>query len=117
MEVTGTVIHVDTQKGTSRAGKVWEKKIFVIEYLEGTVKKQLAFEMFGSEKIQENPFRNGQQVTVYFDIQSTEWNGRWFTSLSAWRVAKPGTSSTPTESSLNNMSSDYPQDDNDELPF
>lgn len=88
MEITGTVIHVDMQAGTSKAGKEWRKKIFVIEYNEGTYTKRLAFEMFGDERISANPVEKNDVVTVHYNVESTEWNGRWFTTASAWRVSQ-----------------------------
>ena len=88
MEITGTVIYVDTQTGVSKAGNEWRKKIFVIEYNEGTYTKHLAFEMFGDERITANPVEKNDIVTVQYSIESTEWNGRWFTTVSAWRVSQ-----------------------------
>lgn len=88
LTTTGTVIATDIQKGTSKSGREWQKKTFVIEFMEGTYQKHLAFEMFGEDKINNNPFRKGQTVTVHYDISSSEWNGRWYTACSAWKVEK-----------------------------
>lgn len=97
LTVTGTVITTDTQKGTSKSGREWQKKIFVVEFMEGTKQKHIAFEMFGEERINNNPVRKGQTVTVHYDIESTEWNSRWFTTCSAWKVEKfDGKTPTPT---------------------
>ena len=88
MEATGKVIKNDTLSGVSSTGKEWKKKVVVIEFLEGMNTKHLAFELFGEDKIANNPVRKGQEVTVYYDINSTEWNGRWFTQLSAYRISE-----------------------------
>lgn len=121
MEVTGMVIHTDLQKGVSKSGREWQKKNFVIEFVEGTYTKHLAFEIFGDERIEANPFRKGQMVTVQFDIESTEWNGRWFTALKAWRVSKFDPSSAPTPSVSDNKVTAAPtmepQSETEELPF
>ena len=119
MEVTGTVIFTDTQKGTSKAGRPWQKKVFVIEFMEGTYTKHLAFEMFGEDRIKNNPVRKGQTVTVSYDVESEEYNGRWYTSCSAWRVAPfdPKAPTTqPTQVSLSDAAAANLGDDSD-LPF
>lgn len=95
LTVSGTVIATDTQKGTSKSGREWQKKIFVIEYTEGTSQKHIAFEMFGEDRINSNPVRKGQAVTVHYDVNSTEWNGRWFTTCSAWKVEKIDSKNLP----------------------
>lgn len=123
MEVTGMVIHTDLQKGVSKAGREWQKKNFVLEIMEGVTVKRLAFEIFGDERIEANPFRKGQTVTVQFDIESTEWNGRWFTTLKAWRVSKFDTTTTSSSISAaetamkNSAVSMLPSSEADELPF
>lgn len=33
-----------------------------------------------------DPFQEGQQVEVFFDLRGREWNGKYFTNLNAWRV-------------------------------
>lgn len=122
MQVTGLVIHTDTQKGVSKAGREWQKKVFALEIVEGTRVKHMAFELFGDERISNNPFKKGQHVTVQFDIESTEWNGRWFTTLNAWKVEK----FDPKAASENIIPSPQPQvpeitqtalEANEELPF
>lgn len=88
LTVTGTVIDTKIQSGTSKAGNSWQKKSFVIEFMEGTYQKHLSFDLFGEDKIKNYPFKKGQTVTVSFDISSQEWNGRWYTQLSAYHVEK-----------------------------
>ncbi|MCB0655095.1 MAG: DUF3127 domain-containing protein [Saprospiraceae bacterium] len=33
-----------------------------------------------------DPFQEGQEVEVFFDLRGREWNGKYFTNLNAWRV-------------------------------
>ena len=119
MEVTGTVIFTETQSGTSKAGRPWKKKVFVIEFMEGTYTKHIAFELFGEERIDNNPFRKGQTVTVSYDIESEEYNGRWYTRCTAWRVAKfdPSASNTPQQVPPTPIGSTRVADDTTDLPF
>lgn len=114
MEASGKVIQADIQKGTSASGREWQKKVFIIEYAEGTTPKRLAFEIFGEDNIKANSFRVGQKVTVYFEIECKEWNGRWFTSLRATRVTKLGDTSSTEDYKEPEM---LPQREDEELPF
>jgi len=99
----------DTQSGTSKAGKDWSKLTFVGETNE-EYNNLYAFELFGQEKVENfNKFNKvGDIVNVEFNVNTREWEGRYFTSLSAWRIdkAQEGTQAPA-------------QDDNgaDELPF
>ena len=86
MLTTGKVIHKELQSGLSRAGREWRNMILVIEFQEGTRSKNLAFNLFGDERIANNPFEKGQVVAVHYDVESSEYNGRWFTQCSAWKV-------------------------------
>ncbi len=121
MEISGTVIETNSQKGISKTtGRDWVCKNFIVEYMEGTSQKRLAFELFGEERIEANPFKKGQVVTVSFDIESMEWNGRWFTKLRAWRVRKFDPTTTPDNSLQSTLVTEpqfIPQTKDEELPF
>lgn len=83
MELTGKVIAVlDTQIGTSSRGNLWEKKEFVIETHE-QYPKRACFTLFNKVEICPNV---GEVVTVSFDMDAHEYNGRWFNQVNAWKV-------------------------------
>ena len=44
------------------------------------------FEVFGEDRIKANPCQLDDIVTVSFDIESREFNGRWYTSIRAWKI-------------------------------
>ena len=89
MEIVGKIIQVlPTQGGTSKtSGKEWKLQAYVLETQEQYPKK-IHFELFGEERIKANPCQIDDIVTVSFDIESREFNGRWYTSIRAWRVVK-----------------------------
>lgn len=121
LTASGTVIATETQKGTSKSGREWVKKVFTIEFMEGTSQKHLAFELFGEDRVNNNPFKKGQAVTVHFDINSTEWNGRWYTACTAWKVEKFDGKMTkpepePVKVDLKTVAS-ASQEDFSDLPF
>ena len=103
MDIIGKVIQVlPLQEGTSsRTGNPWTIKTFILETLENYPRK-VAIEIFGSQRIQDNPCEVDQVVTVSFDLESREFNGRWYTSVRAWRVQQGAVqNSVPASAPLN----------------
>ncbi len=88
MEVSGKIIAVlPAQEGVSKTGNPWKVQSYVLETQEQYPKK-VCFEIFGEDRIKNNPCKIDDIVTVSFDIESREFNGRWYTSIRAWRVAQ-----------------------------
>lgn len=87
MEITGKIIQVlPEQSGVSKtSGKEWKLQAYVLETQEQYPKK-VHFEIFGDDRIKSNQCKIDDMVTVSFDIESREFNGRWYTSIRAWRV-------------------------------
>lgn len=87
MEITGKIIQVlPEQGGVSRtSGKEWKMQAYVLETQEQYPRK-VHFEIFGDDRIKANPCRVDDIVTVSFDLESREFNGRWYTSVRAWKV-------------------------------
>jgi hypothetical protein len=86
MEVVGKIIQVlPEQEGVGRNGNPWKVQPYVLETLDQYPRK-VYFEVFGEERIKQNPCEIDRLVTVSFDIESREFNGRWYTSIRAWRI-------------------------------
>ena len=87
MEVTGKIIQkLELQSGTSKAGNAWTKQEYVLETIENFPKK-IHFDFFG-ERANQYPLEVGDTVTLSFDIESREYNGRWYTSIRGWKAEK-----------------------------
>lgn len=67
------------RRGTSKAGNEWVSQDFVIET---DNEEKICFNMFGEDKIKESGLRVGATASVTCKIESKEWNGKWFTSIS-----------------------------------
>ena len=67
------------RRGTSKAGNEWVSQDFVIE-IEN--EEKICFNVFGEEKIKESGLRVGAVASVTCKVESKEWNGKWFTSVS-----------------------------------
>lgn len=87
MEIKGRIIAVlPLRSGVSQKdGKSWVTQDYVIETLE-QYPKRCVFNVFGEEKIKEYNIQVGSEVTVKFDINAREYNGRWYNDVRAWKV-------------------------------
>ncbi len=91
MEVVGKIIAVlPEQSGIGRNGNPWKVQPYVLETLDQYPRK-VHFEVFGEDRIKQNPCDVDQLVTVSFDIESREFNGRWYTSIRAWKIQQGDT--------------------------
>jgi len=86
MEITGKLIQkLPVQSGVSQAGNNWSKAEFVIETVEQYPKKVCA-NLWGERAKSLDQFQLGDLITVSFDLESREYNGRWYTDVKAWKV-------------------------------
>ncbi len=91
MEIVGKIIAVlPEQSGIAKNGNPWKVQAYVLETTEQYPRK-VHFEIFGEERIKQYPCAIDQLVTVSFDIESREFNGRWYTSIRAWKVVQGDT--------------------------
>lgn len=59
---------------------------FVIRFMNGNYEKKVAFDVWGDERWQAMGVQEGNDVSVSFDVESREWNGKYYTSCIAWKV-------------------------------
>ena len=84
MQLKGKVIKVlPVVTGTGKNG-TWHKQEFVIEHGDAEHKRSACFTLM-NDKTSQAPF-DRTNVTVNFEIESREYNGRYFTNLLAWKV-------------------------------
>ena len=88
MEFTGRIIKVLDQRGgvSSRTGNPWKMQDFVIEETVGQFPKRMVFNVFGEENLNRFNIQEGQELTVSFDINAREYNGRWYNDVRVWNV-------------------------------
>lgn len=89
MEVIGKIIlALPEMSGVSKSGNNWKKREYVLETIESFPKK-IHFDFFG-DKADQFPLNPGDTIRLSFDIESREYNGRWYTSIRGWK-AEPAT--------------------------
>ncbi len=86
MEISGTIITLlPPQSGQGKNG-VWKKQEFILE-IPGQYPKKVCLSLWG-EKVDENNIAVGDKITASINIESREYNGRWYTDVRAWKIAK-----------------------------
>lgn len=87
MEITGKVFKVTpVESGEGKKG-AWKKQQIVLELENGKYTKKVALEIW-NELIDNNTFQEGDTVSLEYDIESREYQGKWYTGAKAWRVNK-----------------------------
>jgi len=86
MEIQGQIIAIlPAQSGTSKNGNNWMNQEYVIETHE-QYPKRVCFKVFGEDKIKQFNIQVGQELKVSFDINSREYQGKWYNDVQAWKV-------------------------------
>ena len=93
MEIKGRLVKLlPVQTGQGRNGE-WKKQEFVIE-LDGTYPRKVCISSWG-DKVNMDSLTEGTMLNVSFDIESREFNGKWYTNLTAWKVETVGENQPP----------------------
>ena len=104
MELSGKIIQLLPEKSGESAKGPWRKQEYILE-TEGQYPKQVCF-MAWSDKIDEFAIKEGENLVVSVDLESREYNGRWYTDVKAWKVAR-------SDFSADNTASYVPENHND----
>mgnify|MGYP004623194117 FL=1 len=87
-EISGQIIAVlPTRSGTSARGTEWSSQTAVVETKEQYPKK-VAFDIMGADRIAQFNLQVGDYVTVSYDVEAREYNGKWWNSVRAWNVVR-----------------------------
>jgi hypothetical protein len=118
MEIKGKVVQLlPMATGQGKKGQ-WKKQEFILE-TPGQYPKKVCLSIWG-DKIDQFGLTVGDQVNVSVDLESREYNGRWYTEARAWKLEKSGGSS-PAYNNNDIPVGDEPFGDtsgaSDDLPF
>ena len=87
MDIKGKIIQkMEPVGGVSKAGNQWKKQEYVLETLDSYPKK-VKFDFFG-DRADQYPLEVGDVITLSYDIESREFNGRWYTDIRGFKAMK-----------------------------
>ncbi len=114
MELTGKVIKIiPLQSGTGKNG-IWKKQEFILETAT-QIPRKVCFSLWG-DKIDQFNLKEGEDAEVSFDLESREFNSRWYTEAKAWKIVKKG-STQPIPPEEEPLPGYYEMPQEDGLPF
>ena len=127
MDLTGTItVVMPAQSGVSqRSGNAWMSQEYVME-IPGQWPRHIVFRIFGEDRIKQFNLRQGEQnVTIQFDIDAHEYNGRWFNEVRCYNVlrsvgqqpAQAQPAAAPFPPQVNAQGQPAGQPGTDDLPF
>ena len=123
IQLSGTVTHIlPLQGGVSKSsGKEWKKQSYVLLVEEGQYPHSVTFDIVGEERIKNSAIQLNEQITVHLDINCNEWQGKFYNSITCWRVER-GVQQAPTQdtqvtSSQHSETTTPPSDKSGDLPF
>jgi len=86
MEIIGKLIQkMPMQSGISKTGNSWQKQEFVIETLEQFPRKICA-NLWGERTAVLETLAIDDKVVMNFDLESREFNGKWYTDVKAYKL-------------------------------
>lgn len=118
MQLTATLNQLlPLQTGESKNG-TWRKQDIILE-TDGPYPKKICVSIWG-DKIIENQLQIGNVLTIFYELESREYNNKWYTDIKAWKIE---TNVSVATQILNNeiiipqnLTSQY-EDDEEDLPF
>ncbi len=88
MEITGQVLELLPEQSGQGKNGTWRKREFILEANNNTkYPKKVCISVWG-EKIDQFNLRQGETITASIEVESREYNGKWYTDVKAWKVSK-----------------------------
>jgi hypothetical protein len=120
MEIRGKIIELLPEKSGQSARGPWRKQEYILE-TEGQYPKKICFVVWG-DKIDELAIKIEEVLAVSIDIESREYNGRWYTDVKAWQVSRDGADAdsppfVPSDEPFGVQSEDPLSFIDDKIPF
>lgn len=107
------------QSGTGKNGP-WSKQDFVME-IPGEFPRKVCISAWGDKADEVSGLNEGEKLKVSVNIESREYNERWYTDVRAWRIEKvndmPRTEDVQDMLRTEDVQDIPPPEDEDLLPF
>jgi hypothetical protein len=95
MEIKGKITQMlPVVSGAKKDGGTWSKQSFVITEEADKYPKSLCFEVW-NDKV---PVSLGETCTIHFETKASEYNGKWYNEVRAWK--KEGAATAPQGATL-----------------
>ena len=115
MQITARIIQLlSLQTGTGKNGE-WKKQDVIVE-TDGQYPKKICLSVWG-DKIKEEILQLGSNLQFSLEIESREYNGKWYTDVKAWKVEGVSLNSATPIIESPGLRSDDISNEESEMPF
>jgi hypothetical protein len=115
MQITAKLVQLlPIQSGTGKNGQ-WKKQDIIVE-TEATYPKKICVSVWG-DKIDASQLQPGNLLRIDFDVESREYNSRWYTDVKAWKIEVAGNASPAGPERLAGNTGPENTSNDDDLPF
>lgn len=94
LELTGKLLHIGERQQVTEK---FAKRIFTIETKTGNYPEFVALQFVQDRTDLLDPFSVGQEVRVHFNAKSREYNGNYYTELTAWGISAAAANTPPQQ--------------------
>ena len=120
MEINGKIVELLPEQSGQSANGTWRKQQYILE-TDDQYPKKICFMAWG-DKIDDFNIQQGENVEISVDLESREYNGRWYTDVKAWKVSRHGSDADssyplPSQDINDPPSAHIPPLNNDDIPF
>lgn len=92
MELSGKIVQILAEQGGTTQRGNWRKREYILE-TGGNYPKKVCVVAWGDD-IDQFDLKMGEQVTASINLESREYNGRWYTDVKVWKVDRGGSQKT-----------------------
>jgi len=118
LEISGKIFSILPEQSGNGQNGPWVKQSFVIETASDRFPKKICFQAWNDKGELVTRLKPGDEVKVAFDLESREFNGKWYTDARVWKMELLN-QSTPASANTSGSSfnEDMPPPPADDLPF
>ncbi len=118
MQIQAKIVQIlPLQTGTGRNGE-WKKQDIIVETFDQYPKK-ICVSIWGN-KIDNNILQMDNNLDISVNIESREFNGKWYTDIKAWKIELQNSQTNTGETTSAPSIDDMPQVEDEEagdVPF
>ncbi|RYY58197.1 MAG: DUF3127 domain-containing protein [Chitinophagaceae bacterium] len=115
MQLTAKLVQLlPLQTGTGKNGE-WKKQDIIVE-TDGQYPKKVCISIWG-DKIAGNQLIIGNNLNISFDVESREYNGRWYTDVKAWKIDPAGAAGSQPPAKEDDFHNTSFTSSDEDLPF
>jgi len=117
MQLTATLNQLlPLQTGESK-NCTWRKQDIIVE-TDGQYPKRICLSVWG-DKINESQLQIGDLLTISYEIESREYNSKWYTDVKAWKIETATVASSPVVNNDGGIPENFqlPEEEDEDLPF